>query len=149
MPVNSVSTKGMEIIILDKTESPAGESIVGGITDMPSINSAKATVEDTALDDTNRHYAFSIGEPPSITLTVYWDPNDSPQNDLVTAHQDEKEKDFLIRCPDSPNTEYEFKAIVTEYTTPYGGIGDLLQADFTFQLNQNDNGDIITKSTSS
>lgn len=149
MPVNSVSTKGMTLNLLDKSSSPGSESVIGGITDMPSINSAKATVEDTALDDTNRHYAFSIGEPPSITLTVYWDPNDSPQNDLITAHQDESEEDFLVKCPDSPSTEYEFKAIVTEYTTPYGGIGDLLQADFTFQLLENDHGDIVTKDPNS
>jgi len=148
MPVESVSTKGMTLNILDKSASPAEESIIGGITDMPSINSTKATVEDTALDDTNRHYAFAIGEPPSITLTVYWDPNDSPQNDLITAHQDETEQDFLIKCPDSPATEYEFKGLVSEYTTPYGGIGDLLQADFTFQLLENDNGDIVTKDSS-
>jgi len=145
MPVNSTSTKGMTLNLLDKSASPVTESAIGGITDMPSINSAKATNEDTALDDTTRHYAFSIGEPPSITLTVYWDPNDSPQNDLITAHQDETEEDFKIICPDSPATEYEFKAIVNEYTTPSGGIGDLLQADFTFQLLENDNGDIVTK----
>ena len=148
MPVNSVSTKGMTINLMDKSSSPATQTAIGGITDMPSISSTKATVEDTALDDTNRHYAFSIGEPPSITLTVYWDPADTPQNDLITAHQSETEEDFLIICPDSPASEYEIKAIVTEYTTPYGGIGDFLQADFTFQLLENDHGDIVTKDPS-
>jgi len=148
MPVESVSTKGMTLNTLDKSASPATENVIGGITDMPSINSAKATVEDTALDDANRHHAFSIGEPPSISLTVYWDPDNSPQNELITAHQDETEEDFLIKCPDSPVTEYEIKGIVTEYTTPYGSIGDLLQADFTFQLNENDQGDIVTKDPS-
>jgi len=148
MPVNSTHSKGMTLNLLDKSSSPATENVVGGVTDMPSISSAKSTVEDTALDDANRHYAFGIGEPPSITLTVYWDVGDSPQNDLITAHQDETEEDFKIICPDSPATEYEFKGIVTEYTTPYGGIGDLLQADFTFQLLENDQGDIVTKDPS-
>lgn len=149
MPLTSYSTKGTTINILDKTASPTTESVIGGITDLPSIESSKSTQEDTALADSNRHYKMSIGEPPSITLTVYWDPNDSPQNDLISAHQNETEEDFLIKCPDSPPTEYEFKAIVTGYTTPSGGIGDLMQADFTFQLNENDHGDIVTKDPSS
>lgn len=149
MPVTSYSTKGTTINILDKSSSPATESVIGGVTDLPSIESSKATSEDTSLGDTNRHYKMSIGEPPSITLTVYWDPNDSPQNELITAHQDETEEDFLIKCADSPSTEYEFKAIVTGYTTPSGSVGDLMQADFTFQLNENDHSEIVTKDPSS
>jgi len=146
MPVNSVATAGMTLNLMDKSVSPATESVIGGIADMPSISSSKATEENTPINETTRSYEFTISEPPSISLTVYWDPNDSPQNDLITAHQNETKEDFLIKCPDSPVTEYEFKGLVTEFTTPYGSAGGLLQADFTFQLLENDNGDIVTKS---
>ena len=148
MPLTSYASKGTTINIRDKSASPAEDSVIGGVTDMPNISSAKSTLEDTSLGDTNRHYKHGIGEPPSITLTMYWDPNDSPQNELITAHQNETEKDFVLKCPDSPVSEYEFKAIVVEYTTPNAGIDQLMQADFTFQLLENDQGNIVTKDPS-
>jgi len=145
MPVDGYSTKGTELQILDKAVSPVARSTIGGITDMPAVNNQKSTLEDTALDDLNRHYRHGIGEPPSITLTLYWDPDESPQNDLEDAYHNETELDFLVSLPDSPVTEFEFKSLITGYSTPYGGINAMLQQDVIFQLNENDNGDIVTK----
>jgi hypothetical protein len=148
MPLTSYDSKGTAIYLLDKSSSPVTESKIGGVNDIPSISSSKSTLEDTSIDDTNRHYKHGIGEPPEITLTVYWDPNNSPQNDLITAHQNESEEDFKIKCPDSPATEYEFKAIVTGFSTPQASVNELLSADFTMQLLENDHGEIVTKDPS-
>ncbi len=145
MALDSTAAKGIQLQKGDGA-SPETFTKIAGITDMPAINSAKSTIEDTSIDDSNRHYNYGIGEPPSFTLTLYWDTDDTEQAALITEHQDETESNYKIVCPDSPATEYEFKAIITSYSTPYGGINDLLQQDFEFQLNENDNGDIITKS---
>ena len=145
MPLDSVHSKGIELQ-KGNGASPEVFTKIGGITDIPSITSAKSIKEDTAIDDDSRHHGYGILEPPSFTLTLFWNPDDTQQSALVTEHQSETESNYKIVCPDSPATNYEFKAIVTTYGTPYGGIDDFLQQDFTFQLNENDNGDIITAS---
>ena len=144
MPLNSLSSKGTELQKGDGA-SPEDFSKIAGITDMPAINATKSTIEDTSLDDVNRHYVHGIGEPPSFTLTLNFDTDDTVQAELITAYEEETNDNYRVVLPDSPATEYEFKAIVTGYSTPYGGINSLLQMDVTFQLNENDQGEIITK----
>lgn len=144
MALNSLSSKGTKLQKGDGA-SPEVFATIAGITDMPAINAVKSTLEDTSLDDVNRHYIHGIGEPPSFTLTLNFDTDDTQQAALITAYQNETGDNYRVLLPDSPATEYEFKAIVTGYSTPYGGINSLLQQDFTFQLNENDHGDIITK----
>lgn len=145
MALDYTHSKGIELQKGDGA-SPETFTKIGGITDMPAINSEKSTIDVTSIDDSNRHYDYGIGEPPSFTLTLWWNDDDAQQKELITEHQNETESNYKIVCPDSPSTEYEFKAIIPSYSTPYGGINDMLQQDFTFQLNENDNGDIITKS---
>lgn len=147
MALDYTHSKGIELQKGDGS-SPESFTKIGGITDMPAINSEKSTIEVTSISDDNRHYDYGIGEPPSFTLTMYWNDDDDQQAALITEHQEETESNYRIVCPDSPSTEYEFKAIVTSYSTPYGGINDMLQQDFTFQLNENDHGEIVTKNPS-
>lgn len=144
MPLNSLSSKGTELQLGDGA-SPEVFTKIAGITDMPAVNAVKSTIEDTSLDDVNRHYIHGIGEPPSFTLTLNFDTDDATQAELITAYENETNNNYRVVLPDSPATEYEFKAIILGYSTPYGGINSLLQMDVTFQLNENDNGEIITK----
>lgn len=145
MPLTSVSTKGT-YLKKGNGASPEVFTTIGGITDVPAIMSQKSSKEDTSIADSNRHYGYGIGEPPSVPITVYWNPADTQQAALITEHQNETESNYQIVCPDSPATTYEFKAIITSFSTPYGGIDDFLQQDFTFQLLENDGGDIVTES---
>jgi hypothetical protein len=149
MPLTSVHSKG---IALQKGNgaSPEVFATIGGINDMPEIMSQKSTVEDTSIDDDNRHYNYGIGEPPGFTLTVFWNPDDANQTALITEHDSETESNYRVLCPDdSPSTTYTFKAIVTGYGTPQAGINGLLTQNFQFQLNENDDGKIVTKGTES
>lgn len=142
MALDSTASKGMELQMGDGG-SPETFTKISGINNFPSINSVKSTLQDTSIDDDHRHYMFGIGEPSSFTLTVFWDDDDTQQAALITAHQNETENNYRVVLPDSPATEYEFKAIIVSYSIPYGGINELLQQDFEFQLNENDHGSIV------
>ena len=140
-----VHSKGIQMQKGDGA-SPEVFTKIAGITDMPTINTQKSTVEDTTIGDLIRHYVHGIGEPPEITFTLRFYTGDTSQSSLVTEYDSETESNYQVITPDSPSSTYEFRAIVTGYGTPYAGINELLQQDFTFQLVENDNGDIITKS---
>ena len=108
MALNSTHTKGVTLKKSDGA-SPEVYTTIGGVTNMPQIMSQKSILEDTSIADDNRHHMYGIGEPPSFTLTVFWDEDNAPQTALIA------------------------------------GINELFKQDFTFQLNENDDGAIITK----
>jgi hypothetical protein len=144
--VNTRKSKFIELHSVDKTSSPITTTKIGGVSDMPAIPSQKETAEDTTISDKFRHREIVIGDPPSFTLTVYWDPDETPQNELRAAHEAETEDDYRVVFTDtSPDEEFEFKALITSISTPYAGVGGILQVDVGFQLNENDFGEIITE----
>ena len=148
--VNTRQSEFIELVSVDKTVSPETTSKIGGITDMPSVLSQFEEVEDTTINDGNRHRKLGIGDPPSVSLTVFWDPEETPQNELRTAHNNKTEGDYRVRFTDvSPAEEFEFKAYVQAIGTPYAGINGVLQADVTFRLNENDQGEIVTHNPNS
>lgn len=143
--IQSRDTRYIDLVKLDKTSSPVTETAIGGITDMPQISANKETTEDTTIGDKIRSRKVTMEDPQTFTLSVYWDPNETPQQDLQTAYDDETQDDYKVKFNDvSPAEEWEFKAIVTSYGTPYGGVGALLTQDFTFQLLENDQGEVVT-----
>ena len=142
--VNVTASKGITLGIGDGAD-PEVFNTIGGIQDMPAINAAKSTKDRTDLGDTNRDYGLGIGEPPSFSLTAFWDPNDAAHEPIVTAHTDETKNNYQITCPNDPVTVYEFKALVTGYSTPYAGVDGDLMWDINFQLTENDQGAIMTK----
>ena len=144
MALNSTHTKGVTLKKSDGA-SPEVYTTIGGVTNMPQIMSQKSILEDTSIADDNRHHMYGIGEPPSFTLTVFWDEDNAPQTALIAEHENETESNYQLSLPNSPATTYTFKAIIFGYSTPYGGINELFKQDFTFQLNENDDGAIITK----
>lgn len=147
--VNTNPVSGIELRMVDKSVSPETESKIAGITDFPSIANQDEMNEDTTINDKNRHRKPTIGDPPSFTLTVYHDSDETPQNDLESAKQNQTENDFrVVDTNVSPEDAWEFKAYVQSITTPYGSTAGFLQKDVTFQLNENDQGDIITKNPS-
>ena len=147
MPVNSTHSKGLELQKGDGGTPTEVFTKVGGVIDMPAFSATKSTVEDTDISDSNRHYIAGIGEPGSFTLTIVFDASDSQQSALITQYDAETEGNFRVQAPDTSTTTYEFKALVTGYSTPYAGINELLMQEFTFQLVENDSGDIITDVT--
>lgn len=144
MSLTVVNSKGMTLSIGDGA-SPEVFNAIGGIVDMPQVMLAKSTLDRTSLADEIRYYGHGIEEPPSYTLSIFWNPDDSQQNDIITAYNDETEDNYQIGAPDSPSTTYTFKAIVTGYSPPYGGINEDLMFDATFQLIENDDGAVMTK----
>lgn len=143
--VQSQDSRYIELLILDKSSSPVGETKIGGITDMPNIGPTKETAEDTTIGDKVRSRKVVMEDPANFTLTLLWDPNDSPQGQLQDAYDNETKLDLLVRFNDvSPAEEWEMKCIVTSYGMPYGGIGALLNQDFTFQGLPNDQGEAVT-----
>lgn len=135
MSLTSVHSKGTTIKLGDGA-SPEVFTAIGGINDVPGIDRAKSVLEDTSIDDSNRHYDYGIGEPPQITISMFWNPDDAQQAALVTAYDNETEKNFQAVMPDSPETTYTFVGIVTRCSTPYGGINELLMWDVDIQLNE-------------
>lgn len=142
--VNVTNSKGT-ILAKGDAASPEVFSKIAGIQDMPAINSAKSVKDRTDLSDSVRDYGLGIMEPPSITLTLFWDPNETTQNALITEHNNETKSNYQVQCPDSPSTTYTFQALIPSYTTPYGGVDGDLMWDVTFQLCENDDAVIITK----
>jgi len=146
MALTVVNSKGMTLGIGDGA-SPEVFTAIGGITDMPNIAPTKSVKDRTSLGDSIRYYGHGIEEPPSFTLSIFWNPDDSQQSALDTAYTNETQNNYQITCPDdSPSTTYTFKAIVTTRPSiPYGGIDADLMFDVTFQLIENDDGAVITK----
>ena len=146
MSLTVVNSKGMTLGIGDGS-SPEVFTAIGGITDMPNISPSKSIKDRTSLGDSIRHFGHGIEEPPSFTLSIFWNPDDAQQGSLDTAYTNETENNYQITCPDdSPATTYTFKAIVTSRPSiPYGGIDADLMFDVTFQLIENDDGAVITK----
>lgn len=143
--VESRSVRFIELMKVDKAVSPETTTKIGGISDMPSITPTKELTEDTTIGEKIRSRQITIEDPPSFTLTVYWDPNETPQSDLITAYDDETKGDYRVVFNDvSPAEEWEFKALVTSYSTPSGSSGGLLQQEFTFQLLENDQNEVVT-----
>jgi len=148
--VQSQDSRYIELLILDKSDSPAEETKIGGITDMPNMGPSKETQEDTTLSDKVRSRKVVMEDPANFTLTLLWDPNESPQSQLEDAYNNETKLDLLVRFNDtSPAEEWEMKCIITSYGMPYGGIGSLLNQDFTFQGVPNDQGEAVTHNPSS
>lgn len=145
MALDSVHSKGT-LIKLGDGASPESFTTIGGINTVPAIDTAKSVLEDTAISDDNRHYGFGIGEPPLLTFSCFWNPDDAQQTALRTAHDNETEKNFQAVMPDSPTTTYAFTGIVTRIGTPYAGINEFLMFDVDVQLNENADGDIVTES---
>ena len=145
MALTVVNSKGMTLSIGDG-EDPEVFTSIGGITDMPNISPSKSVKDRTSLGDSIRYYGHGIEEPPSFTLSIFWNPDDAQQTALDTAYASETEDNYQIVCPDDAGTTYTFKAIVTSRPSiPYGGIDADLMFDVTFQLIENDNGAVITK----
>ena len=145
MPLTVVNSKGMTLGIGDAA-SPEVFTSIGGIVDMPNIAPSKSVKDRTALADSIRYYGHGIEEPPQFTLSLYWNPDDTQQTALTTAYTNETYNNYRITCPDSPPTTYTFKAMVASSpSTPYGGVDDDLMIDVTFQLIENDDGNVFTK----
>ena len=144
MPLTVVNSKGMTLKAGDGA-SPEVFTAIGGIVNMPDITFGKSVKDRTALSDSIRYYGHGIEEPPSITVEYFWNPDDTQQNAIVTAYENETSNNYRIDCPDSPATTYTFKAIVTGYSLPKGGIDEDLMASATFQLIINDGSAVVTK----
>lgn len=114
--------------------SPEGFTTIGEICDMPAFTVSKPVRDKTCLDDTIRSYGVGMEDPPQITVTMYWDPDDTEQSALVTAYTGETDDNYQILCPDSPATTWSFSARIVGHSTPYGGVDADLQWDVTFQL---------------
>jgi len=114
--------------------SPEDFNTIGEICDMPPFVAEKNLRDQTCLDSTVREYGGGLFDPPSVTLTMFWDPDDTYQSALYTAYNDEGEDNYQILCPDSPATTWSFSAKIIGFTTPYGGVDADLQWDVTFQL---------------
>lgn len=141
---NVTNSKGT-VLAKGDGASPEVFTAIVGIQDMPAINSAKSVKDRTDLTDDVRDYGLGIMEPPSITLTCFWDYSNAQHTALITEHTAETKSNYQVQCPDSPSTTYTFQALISSYTTPYGGVDGDLMWDITFQLVENDDGVIITK----
>lgn len=141
---NVTNSKGILLYKGDGASPEAFTTAVVGIQDMPSIASAKSVKDRTDLSDGNRDYGLGIGEPPSFTLNCFWDPVDTTHAALITEHSNETKCNYRATVPTSPAKTYTFKALISSYTTPYGGVDGDLMWDITFQLVENDDGAIIT-----
>lgn len=141
---NVTNAKGILLYKGDGGSPEAFTTSVVGIQDMPSIASAKSVKDRTDLGDTNRDYGLGIGEPPSFTLTAFWDPINATHAALITEHEDETKCNYRVSVPTSPAKTFTFRALISSYTTPYAGVDGDLMWDITFQLCENDNGEIIT-----
>jgi len=103
--------------------SPEEFDTIAEICDMPPFAVSKSLRDRTCLDDTVRQLYPGMEEPPSITVTMFWDPTDSPQNALYDAYTDETEDNYQILCPDSPpSATWSFSARISGFSTPYGGV---------------------------
>jgi len=128
-----VDSQGLYLQMGDGT-SPEGFDTIGEIADMPPFIAEKNRRDQTNLSHTVRTYGTGLFDPPSVKLTMYWDPDDSPQNALYDSYVDEGEDNYQVLCPDSPATTWPFTAKVIGFTTPYAGVDADLQWDVTFQL---------------
>ena len=114
--------------------SPEGFNTIGEICDMPPFIAEKTERDQTCLDSTARGYGYGLPDPPVVTVTMFWDPDDTQQNALYTAYTDEGVDNYQILCPDSPATTWSFSAKVKGFTTPYGGVDADLQWDVTLRV---------------
>jgi hypothetical protein len=143
--VNVTNSKGT-ILAKGDGASPEVFTKIAGIQDMPAINSSKSVKDRTDLSDTVRDKGLGIGEPGAFTLTLFWDESETTQVALITEHTNETKCNYQVQFPDSPQSLRTFKALISGYSTPYGGVDGDLMWDVTFDLVENDNGEIITVS---
>jgi len=146
--MTDVSVTASKGLLLKKGDgaSPEVFTSVAGIQDMPAISTAKSVKDQTDLSDSIKDYGLGIGEPPSISLTLFWDVDQTPHTALITEHTNETKSNYQILCPDSPATTYTFRALVTGWSTPYSGVDGDLMWDVNFQLVENESSEIVTKS---
>lgn len=114
--------------------SPETFTTIGEICDMPPFVANKNLRDQTCLDSTVREYGAGLFDPPSVSLTMFWDPDDAQQTALYTAYTDEAADNYRVLCPDSPATTWSFSAKIIGFTTPYAGVDADIQWDVTFQL---------------
>jgi len=129
-----IDSQGLYLQAGDAGSPTEGFNTIAEIADMPPFVAEKNLRDQTDLASTVREYGSGLFDPPSVTLTMFWDPADSPQYGLYDAYTDEGEDNYRILCPDSPATTYTFSAKVIGFTTPYGGVDEDLKWDVTFQL---------------
>jgi len=114
--------------------SPESFNTIGEICDMPPFVAEKNERDQTCLDSTVREYGAGLPDYPTVSLTMFWDPDDTYQNALYTAYVNETDDNYQVLCPDSPATTWPFSAKIIGFTTPYGGVDSDLQWDVTFRL---------------
>ena len=128
-----VDSQGLYLQAGDGT-SPEQFNTIAEIADMPPFVAEKNLRDQTDLASTVKEYGAGLFDPPSVTLTMFWDPADSPQYNLYDDYTAESTNNYRILCPDSPATMYTFSAKIIGFSTPYGGVDADLQWDVTFQL---------------
>lgn len=117
---NAYHSQSSEIAIGDGA-SPEVFNTIAGITDIPELPKVKTFFEKTDITDTHeKHGDAGIHEAQDITLQGNYDPNDTGQNAVQTAHDDGTETNFKVTLKSiSPNQEFTFSALVIDWRVSF------------------------------
>lgn len=88
-----------------KTKVQIGDIEVKGLTNVPALNETKATLEVTALENTQRVYISGLKEPAeSLEFTGYYEASEYKKlRDLAEAGE---EQEVVITLPDGVTIEF-------------------------------------------
>jgi len=112
---NLVDTQGTSLKRGDGASSEVFTAIprITSVTPLPIGSGAPLRdVTDLSNTDTRKH-KFGLPDMPEITAEGFFDPDDATHAALVADHTNGTTRNFQAVIPTSPETIYEFSALVS------------------------------------
>jgi hypothetical protein len=134
----TLESQGVTIGIGD-SGSPVTYTTIGEMTDISGPDGSAPEYDRTTLTSTAREYRMGLHDEGNISLSGFYDPNDTGQSEAQTARKNRTLKEFKITETDSPATEHTFQGYVTGFS-----LSRSVDQDVTLSITIRITGDVTT-----
>ncbi len=112
----TLESQGVTIGVGDTGSSPISYTDIGELTDINGPDGSAPEYDVTNLSSEAREYRMGLHDEGTISLSGFYDPNDTGQSECQTARKNRTKKAFKITEADSPPTEHTFEGYVTGFS---------------------------------
>lgn len=112
----TLEAQGVTIGLDTATDSPLSYTTIGGLTDINGPDGSAPEYDITSLSSTAREYRMGLHDEGNITLSGFYNPDDTGQTAAQTARKARTLMAFQISESDSPATTHTFEGYVTGFS---------------------------------
>jgi hypothetical protein len=112
----TLEAQGVTIGLDDASASPLSYTTITGLTDINGPDGSAPEYDITSLASTAREYRMGLHDEGNITLSGFYNPDDTGQTEAQTARKNRTKKSFKVSESDSPETTHTFDGYVTGFS---------------------------------